>query len=1120
MPLRLPRIVSAITTFLLLTAVFVAGAAVASVDDLVGSREGLRIHEIRAGLTQDRPPLTQLEALQRRVPSSLNLQVVGFDFSDSLMWGRDPEEFPGWPPQTRESQRIPGTGVHVFAAHDSIYFDLQMSRVDAYFSTVSFGAFTMDWAVHGEIQNVPHTMGWFADPDSGAVRLARVAQDIADAIDDDVDFSGVDTFVLIHAGAGAETDVDGDSPDNIPSNYLDRADFLDAVEAGLLADPWITTDEGNLEHVLILPESETQDPLPGVPGSGFFDVRGVYCYEVGLRLGMLSLADFTPSFFPDSQGIGNFGLMGYGLFTGLGIVPAGPSAINRMLMGWAEPVEVREDAELRIAPMLDPSTVSGDTNLVRVPISDREYWLLEYRLQDPDGDLFYGFDDLNSNLVPDYYDTSNAANGGIPNSTFDPAEDQWEDETGAEIDYFMSENPVRTPDGCRRAGGSGLYIWHVDEQVIENALIAGTNTINADPAHKGVDVEEADGIQDLDNPFSGQWALGGDQDVWRGEGQPEFGPASAPSTSSNAGLTTGIQFTEFSNVVAESLPKTDGFCTGFVYADAMHVRVKFGANATGPVEQTRLRMDGYGPQFDLRRIDLGASPTSPAPDGIDEIVAIADSGRVLAFTGDLDSFDPGATDAGLLAIATAGDSLRWTGPPAVVDHDQDGRRDVIIGSNAGIYAFDLEGNELADGDGDPSTSGRLAAPLGSGHGTVVTQTPLAMQLDEQGTDLGMLTARWDDALGAVVDRGDPVADVESAGHLLFVNSQQVWAGYSRAGELRKVRWNTTQVVDDLAAPDGFMSSPAVLTRLPGLDVVAVWFGPDDRVVAGLPQAERTGAERFPDPRSSMLVTPERRDGPGTVIAFTTKDALYVFDGNLSILPGFPARVQGNIAIPLEPRLVEPVAVDLDGDDRIELIWIDGAGGIHATDLQGRELSGWPLQGPATPVSAPALGQFDGDASMEMVVAGRFDRLVTSSDEEPGFVSRASGELRVYELQAPASAFAPWPQAMGGVDNQPRQTLPVAPSTGAGLAGDSFSVRPNPATGNVVRLRADAAGEVEARLDIYTLEGERVLSQGPFTVPAGTALDVEFRIDELGSGTYVCQLTSGGAVQRRVLAVVR
>ena len=49
---------------------------------------------------------------------------------------------------------------------------------------------------------------------------------------------------------------------------------------------------------------------------------------------------------PDSQGIGQFGLMGYGLFTAGGLVPAEPCAFNRMLMGWATPYEVDPDAVL------------------------------------------------------------------------------------------------------------------------------------------------------------------------------------------------------------------------------------------------------------------------------------------------------------------------------------------------------------------------------------------------------------------------------------------------------------------------------------------------------------------------------------------------------------------------------------------------------------------------------------------------------------------------------------------------------------------------------------------------------------------------------------------------------
>ena len=255
-------------------------------------------------------------------------------------------------------------------------------------------------------------------------------------------------------------------------------DFEAAVEDSLLEEPGLPTGDGTLvQHVLILPETETQDAVPSLGLNGFFGMRGVYCFEFGLRLGMLSLADFTPSEYPDSQGIGNYGLMGYGLFTGLGIVPAAPCAMNRMLMGWVEAVEATAPGRYELPPI---ATGVGDTLLLRVPINDREYFLLEYRLQDPDGTFTFTFGDLNGNRVPDFLDASSA--DGTPASSFDPATDVWESTLGAEWDYFMSEFPVQEEiDGVGRGPGrgNGLYIWHIDERVIRDALVAGTNTINA-----------------------------------------------------------------------------------------------------------------------------------------------------------------------------------------------------------------------------------------------------------------------------------------------------------------------------------------------------------------------------------------------------------------------------------------------------------------------------------------------------------------------------------------------------------------------------------------------------------------------------------------------------------------
>lgn len=1116
---------SALIWSILLSAVAGPASSASPYADSAAGRDQVRESRIRAALEPDRTYASQVRALERRrAPDSVNLFLVGCDFSDSLMYGRDPVDFPGWPPQRRQSQRIPGTDIPVFAAHDATYFDLQMQRVRAYFSTVSFGAFDLRWAVHPEIVNVPRPMGYFADRDSGTVRLARMAQDLATALDPLVDFGPYDTFVLVHAGAGSETDVRGDSPEQIGSNYLDSTDLARAVQAGLLPTARIVTAEREFEHVLVLPESETQDAIEGVPGSGFFDVRGVYCYEVGLRLGMLSLADFTPSNYPDSQGIGNFGLMGYGLFTGLGIVPSAPSAINRMLMGWARPVDVLADADLRIAPMLDPATAVTDTNLVRVPITDREYWLVEYRLQDPDGDLFYGFDDLNGNLYPDYFDQSNAAGGGIPNSTFDPAEDAWEDETGAEVDFFMSENPARSADGCDRGGGSGLYVWHVDEQVIENALRENSNTINADASHKGVDLEEADGIQDLDSARGSAWLLGGDDDVWRGEGASTFGPDTNPSTLTAAGIPTGIRFTDVSKVVVDTLPRADGFCTGFEYAPAMRLRVEFGAGGEGPLEQARWRAEGYGPQFDLRVVDLGSDPGNPAPDGRDEIVALADGGRVIVLSGDLSAFGGAGTEPATLAVAVCGDSVRWAGPAAVVDFDDDGRMDLFAGANAGIFGFDLAGDELLDGDGDPATRGRLADPQGRGLSPVIVDSLTLVQSVQAGNDL-RLVALDADAPGSIrVLRTDAVALAEGGAPLVVTGPGVAWAAFEGAAGSGRARFDYRGgAVETDTGDGGFGASPVVVVDLPQLDEAAIWIEESGRLVAGSAPAylpERSGPFLEVSSRSAPIVVPASATGTEWVVAFVTADALWAFDANLTQRPGFPARMRGSVAVAADARPVEPVAIDLDGDGRIELVWCDGAGGLHATDLRGRELPGWPVQGPATPVSAPAIGQFDADPALELAVAGRFEKLVEASDQPSGFVARTAGEVRVYETTAAPDAFRPWPQAAAAADNRAWQRLETGVPVGRGLAEGTFSVRPNPARGPTVRLRVEAAGAVRARLEIFTVEGERVLSRGPFSVPSGTALDETFDIGELVSGTYVCQVTAGDQVERALLAVVR
>lgn len=1097
------------------------------------------------GLFPDRPKQSQLDALQfRKAPSRLDVLVVGCDFSDSLMWGRDLEDFPGWPEQRRRGNLIPGTDIPEFAAHDSTFFDAQMRKVADYFHTVSFGALTIDWDVHGTIVNLPRPMGYYGDTDSSDVRVVEMTQEVLDAIDADVDFSLYDTVVVIHAGAGQETDVLGDSPEQIFSNYLDIRDFEDAAEAGLLPEASLATDEGPVEHVLILPESESQDSVPEAGFAGFFGTRGVYCFEFGLRLGMLNLGDFTPEN-PDSQGIGNFGLMGFGLFTGLGIVPSAPSAFNRWLMGWVAAVEVQDDATVRLGAINETGAAVSDTLLVKVPINDREYWLVEYRLQDPDGDLFFSFDDLNQNNLPDFFDADSEFANGWPTSSFDPDTDTLESTEGAEWDWFMSENPARSADRCQRAGGSGLYIWHIDERIIRDAIESGTTTVNSDRDRRGVDVEEADGIQDLDSPRPSPYFLGWDGDAWRAP-TAGFGPDTNPSTDTADGESTGVRIHAISDPVVEQFPRNeDGECTGYVYAPAMTFQVTFG-DPGSEAPAVRALVADPAPLGDIRAVDLGTQPGQPAPDGTAELVMAGDDGTVFAWRGGLTEWI--VASGGVLATAVDGaEPVTWNGPPAVGDLDGDGTLEVVVSSPDAVHIFSsADGTELLDGDADAATTGvawRPAAgslagpPILVGGGPAADESPLeVLQVvnEEDGADVVRL--RWDGtSLTSEVERDSNQGfSAGTTGPSLVGGSEQ---GFGLAypvsdstghGVSIGKRGAGTHVVRILDAPAddepvlGFSFSPRQDLEIAAWDSTGVLHLLDGDVDNG---TQDVAGYRLPQgPRSALVGGPERTGGL-PVLAAAAGDALLALDRNLAPLDGFPYR-PGFLGETFRaaPRTAAPLLADVTGDGRVEILWADAVGRIHAVGLDARPLTGWPRLGPAEPAGSMAVADVDGDGQLELVAAGRFEGIETADIPNRTIASRPRGEVVVFDLEAPVDAWAPWPQGRGGPlqsSFQPDEARTAGRGGGgSALAEDSLWIGPNPARGVEVRVRARMLRDATARVTLYTLEGELVADSGPVAVAGGGSLDEPLEIEGLVSGYYLCRVEADGDVLVGTFTVVK
>ena len=202
-------------------------------------------------------------------------------------------------------------------------------------------------------------------------------------------------------------------------------------------------------------------------------------------------------------GIGGWGLMGYGQWMMSGFWPSAPCAWSKVYLNWVDVIEVPDEGEF---------TVTVDEAVLKVPLSSTEYLLIENRQRDPDG-----------------------------NGSFGTHERDW------------------------GLAGSGILIWHIDRTRLGDFV--ALNMVNVDPAHKGVDLEEADGIQDFDYSLPDIYGYEGSQyDPWFSGGYAwQFDPASEPSSDASWGggtfLTVDV-LDGIANSMTVAISRT-GVCDGW-----------------------------------------------------------------------------------------------------------------------------------------------------------------------------------------------------------------------------------------------------------------------------------------------------------------------------------------------------------------------------------------------------------------------------------------------------------------------------------------------------------------------------------------------------------------------------
>ncbi len=420
--------------------------------------------------------------------------------------------------------------------HDAEYFENHLEFAKNYFRKVSNSQLTIDYRVLPDVITVSQAMRNYSPPlnSDSLNELGIFAEEVWQLTAQkypDLNFSDYDLFAVFHAGVGRDINTPGSLgiERDLPSVYLGINTLQNIFGQNFKGFP--ANGATPITNTMVLPETESRE-LEGIGGTILLEltINGLIVASIASHLGL-------PDLFNTETGlsaIGRFGLMdGQSIFAYNGVFPPEPSPWEKMELGWIDPVVVDDPAKVDVAVNKN----FGDTVLVKVPINSSEYYLIENRNRDTE----------NNGAVVTYK---------LGNETF--TETFTEDTTGFySFDTDTLKGVITDVDEFDWAlPGSGIVIWHIDLSIISDNR--ESNSINNDKFNRGVDVEEADGIQDIGEEFStifGETVIGEgtEEDFWFASNdaqlyQNKFTPSTKPNTNSNSGANSLVNITDFSDI--------------------------------------------------------------------------------------------------------------------------------------------------------------------------------------------------------------------------------------------------------------------------------------------------------------------------------------------------------------------------------------------------------------------------------------------------------------------------------------------------------------------------------------------------------------------------------------------
>lgn len=945
--------------------------------------------------------------------------------------------------------------------HNRTYFEHQLLALANYFRTVSNGQLVIEFEVFPEDLNgavtVSQQMSFYSptrDEELLDQRLSELFAEgfqLADA-SGVIDFSQFDSFILFHAGVGLDFAFDFDpTPQDIPSVFLDFATLREKLGNNDPNYPGIPVNGGAgfIRDGIILPETQSQE--------GFeIGLLGTAAIMFGHQLGLPNLFNTDNG----RSGIGVFGLMDQGSGNFFGLLPAEPCAWSKVFLGWATPIEIRNGENLSAAAPRSPAP----QKIYKIPINSNEYFLIENRHRDANND--------------------NVAIG--------------RDAAGARVEFHWDQQGQRliaaAPVGVITQvneydfglPGSGILIWHIDEAVIRETF--AENRVNADPDRRGVDLEEADGAQDIGQLYgflsagAGSengvtedmfWASNEINTLVNNSQVVEFTPNTKPNSRSNSGANTHIEIGNFSEP-----------------GEVMTFSVREQISKTG------------FPQFVGESGTLTNSPIMADldGDGAREIIWGSNlSARVLVWKSDGSKLIPNSEVASRQKINGAIESLplavfaepagNFCFSPAVAELNQ--QRFVVLATDqASVVYFpeDLDGN------------GRADQLFSVQNGETFSTHPMVIQK----------SGEFKIIVGAASGRIFSIDHNGSSSELAQVTSHTI-SGFAWYFPDRIV-FNTKQGAVGLLAEDGGVlwqtSTNRASSRTPvvgdldkdgALDIIHI---SDDGVIHVFDQngGALTGFPRATNVSPASHIGLADLNGDVFVeMALMADNKIYAFNRFGFLAEGFPIAISSS---PASAILSSPVLADINRDGRAELFSGANENRIAAFQAAGAMLPEFPLSTGAAVNSTIVLSDIENDGALDIAAAA-----------DDGF-------LYVWGLQRDFNpGDIPWGEFLANSQHTNFYVDERTPPAPAGdlLPANSVYNYPNPTEGDRTTIRYRLNFPAQVRIKIFDLAGDLVdeLAGPGFSQ---TENEVTWPLQNIQSGVYLARVQAEGEGRKGVAVI--